>query len=106
MSVFNIAISVVTFRAVHDTLLHALNNTYMVGQAVALPIVEDQVAGIRSVVSVPQLIVLPEPLHIGDHVQLLRQHARVQATALVGASTHKDRTPFQTVGDNRTIRSF
>ena len=41
MAVFNASIPGVAFNAVHNAVLHTLNDAHMVGQAVALSVVED-----------------------------------------------------------------
>ena len=94
MAVLNASIPGVALYAVHDAILHALNDAHMVGLAVALPIVKDQVAGAWLIVHVLPLVALPEPFHIRDHVQFLQQYARVQVAALFGTPPYEDLAPL------------
>ena len=51
--------------------MYVLNDANMVGQVVAFPIVEDQVAGAGHIVHVLPLVALPEPFHIPDRFNFL-----------------------------------
>lgn len=64
MAVFNAGVTGVALDAVHDSVLNALNDAHMVGQAVALPIVKKQVVGAWLIVAVLPLITFPEPFRI------------------------------------------
>ena len=63
-------------------------NANVIAASVALPIEEDQVAGLRQIVSVLPLSVFLEPSHSIRTKREFRDNARVDIPALVGAPRH------------------
>ena len=83
----------IALDGVDHAVLAFFNDTDMVAATVALPIKENQIAGLRQIISVLPLPVLLEPSHTVRTEREFRNNARVDITALVGAPRHITGTP-------------
>lgn len=72
IAVFHAAIPGIALHGVDQSILYLLYNSYMIGQAVALPIEKDNIAGARLIIPALPLSALYEPVHIGAHTLHLR----------------------------------
>ena len=75
----------IALDGVDHAVLALFYNADMVAASVALPIEEDQVAGLRKIVPVLPLSVFLEPSHAVRTEREFRDNARVDIAALVGA---------------------
>lgn len=66
----------------------------MVGNAVILPIEEDDVVRLRGVAAILPAASVLEPLHSGRAVRELGDGSRLDVATLVGAPAHEAGAPF------------
>ena len=67
VAVFDAAIPGIALHGVDQSILYLLYNSNMIGQAVALPIEKDDIAGAWFIVPALPLAALYKPVHIGTH---------------------------------------
>ena len=78
IAVFNATIPGIALHGVDQSVLHLFHDTDVIGQAVALPIKKDNVAGAWLLVSALPLTAFNEPVYIGTRALHLRQHSGIR----------------------------
>lgn len=94
--IYSAAIAGISLHGVDDTVLDFLNNSYMIGFSVAVPIKENNHTGSRLGRSVNPLSSVLEPLNAIDAACKFRDNPGINIAALVSAPAHETGTPFHT----------